>query len=69
MGQMKRVNFSGKYGVSKVKNSETWHAYIGINNKRINIGYFSTYEKARNARIEAEKKYYKEFSLYQNNNT
>lgn len=51
-------NTSGYTGVYKVKNEDKWFAQICINKKNTNLGRFNTFEEAKNARIEAEKKYY-----------
>jgi len=43
-------NTSGIKGVYFHKPSQKWMAYIGINKKLINIGYFDTLEEAKTAR-------------------
>lgn len=48
-------------GVSWNKNRNKYYAYININHKRINLGSYNNYKDAKNARIEAEKKYYGEY--------
>ena len=40
----------------------TWLAYITVNKKLITLGYFKTEEEALKARMEAELKYYGEYS-------
>lgn len=37
-------------------------SYIGYNGKKHYLGYFNTYEEARKTRLDAENKYFKEFS-------
>lgn len=54
-------NTSGVKGVSWDKKSNKWHAYIKINYKRINLGYFKKLDDASRAREKAEEKYFKEF--------
>lgn len=39
-----------------------WRARIHYNHKQISLGYFKTFEDAVNARLDAEEKYFKEFS-------
>lgn len=40
-----------------LQNDGMYRAYIGINGKRIVIGRFKTFEEAKQARLDAEKKY------------
>lgn len=47
-------NTSGCKGVSWDKRRQKWHAYVGINNTRKNIGYFATLREAKNARLNKE---------------
>ena len=54
---MNRVN---AMGISW--NGKKWHSYIGVNNKRINLGYFDDKKVAIKIRREAELKYYGEFA-------
>lgn len=49
-------------GVNFVKKSKKWHASICVNGKNINLGYFDNKEETIKARLEADKKYYGEFS-------
>lgn len=58
---IRKNNISGKVGVHWSKQNNKWCAMIGYNHKHINIGYFDYFEDAVNARIEAEKEYFKEF--------
>lgn len=54
-------NTSGSKGVyfknEKWRNKK-WFAYINLNNKRINLGYFLTKEDAENIRNKAEQDYF-----------
>lgn len=56
-------NKSGMTGVIyyPYNNTEKWMASIAVNNKRINLGYFDTFEDACAARIKGEVKYYGEY--------
>jgi len=47
-------NTSGYKGVSFYKRYEKWMAFINIARKRIFLGYFKTFEAARDARLRAE---------------
>lgn len=55
-------NKSGCTGVFWLENRNKWWAYIGINHKNINLGYYSNYEDAVKARKNAEEKYFGEYS-------
>jgi hypothetical protein len=55
-------NSSGVKGVSYHKQSMTWHAYIQVNGKRKNIGFFYSKDEAISARREAETKVYGEYA-------
>lgn len=48
-------NTSGYPGVTFFKGRNQWTARICVNGKKIHLGYFSTAEKATEARKEAEK--------------
>lgn len=52
---------NNRRGTTFNKNSGKWMAYIGVNNKRIHLGYFDTEEEAIKAREEAEIKYFGEY--------
>ena len=54
-------NQTGINGVSFDKRTRNYLTRIGVNNKRIHLGRFNTLEKAKEVRVEAEKKYYGEF--------
>jgi len=56
-------NTSGVKGVRWHKRNCAWEAYIRINKKQINLGYFSTLEDATKVRKEAEIKYHGEYRL------
>lgn len=49
-------------GISWKRDRDKWHAYININGKRVNLGYFSDKQDAIKARKEAEEKYFGEFT-------
>lgn len=55
-------NNSGVTGVHWDKNTNKWMSRIGINKKRIHLGYFDSFEDAVKARKNAEEKYFKEYS-------
>lgn len=57
-------NTSGVKGISWSERDSLWHVYIGTNDKRINLGWFQNFEDAVKCRLEAEEKYFKEFSIY-----
>lgn len=71
--KLSKNNTSGVTGVSWYKQKEKWNAYIMINRKKRNLGYFNDFKDAVKARKEAEEKYFGEFSydnsqkLYTNN--
>lgn len=55
-------NISGKAGVTYFKPNGKWRACICVNKKIIHLGTFDNKEDAIKARVEAENKYYGEFS-------
>lgn len=55
-------NTSGVTGVSWDKSKNKWNAYIMINRKRINLGYYTNFEDAVEARKRSEKENYREYS-------
>ena len=61
-------NTSGVSGVTYTKQNGKWQVRIGINNKRIHLGYFDEYEEAVKVRKEAEKKYYQNYRFDAYNN-
>lgn len=56
-------NSSGFKGVHWDKKSSQWRARIGIEGRRINLGLYNNIQDAINARIEAEQKYFGEYSI------
>ena len=54
-------NTSGFRGVYKEKNK--WRVFIGLKKKRYYIGTFNSFEEAREARLEVEKKLHDDFVL------
>lgn len=52
--QIPKDNTSGRIGVSYVKHCNRWHAYITKNGKRLNIGWFKTFDDACEARADKE---------------
>lgn len=52
-------NTSGYKGVSYHKKNKKWQASITVNYKRIYLGYFTNKQEAIEARLAAEKKYFK----------
>lgn len=65
--KVSKNNTSGTTGVVWISNINKWYAYIGVNYKRINLGYFKNKQDAINARKEAEIKYFGEFTSNYNN--
>lgn len=59
-------NTSGRTGVSWDKSKQRWRVAIGVQRKRINLGYFKNLEEAIDARATGEQKYYAPiFAQYQ----
>lgn len=56
-------NTSGTSGVTYIKSRNVWQVRIGINNKRICLGYFNDYDEAVKARKEAEELYWGRYSF------
>ena len=56
--KIRKDNTSGVSGVYWAKKDKRWHARIWVNGKTINIGYFFTFEEAKEARLRAEKEIY-----------
>lgn len=59
-------NTSGCIGVVWHKYANKWMARITVNNKDIYLGLFANKQDAIKARIEAEKKYFKDFAPIRN---
>lgn len=53
---------SGRVGVTFVKASSKWQAYIGLDNRTMSLGHFTEIEDAIAARTAAEKEHYGEFA-------
>jgi hypothetical protein len=60
--KMARNNTSGYKGVSYAKTSGKWMAYICVNSKLQNLGYYDTAEKAAEVYDEAARKNYGDFA-------
>ena len=58
----KPATSSGIHGISWVKRINKWHVRICIDYKQKHIGYYSNLNDAIEARKEAEKKYFGDFS-------
>ncbi|MFB5758897.1 HNH endonuclease [Paenibacillus medicaginis] len=52
--EKRRTNTSGVTGVNFWSNGNLWRAYININKKRRELGYFHHYEDAVKARLQVE---------------
>ena len=55
-------NTSGVTGVCFNKSNNRWRATIGINGKRIHLGYFANKQDAIEARLKAELELFGEYS-------
>ena len=55
-------NTYGFRGVSFDKRRNKFRAYIKVNGKQISLGYYLDFKEAKKARLEGEKKYFKEFA-------
>ncbi len=53
---------SGRVGVCFDKTRAKWSAYIGVDNRTINLGFFAEIEEAVAARADAEKVHFGEFA-------
>lgn len=60
--KLSKNNTSGASGVNLIKSSGKYRARIMVNRKEIRLGHFKTFEEAKKARREAEKKYFGEFA-------
>ena len=59
---VKSNNTSGVTGVSFDKKSSKWSVRIKVGGRRLNLGFFDSFEEAVRIRTEAELKYFGEFS-------
>jgi hypothetical protein len=53
---------SGRVGVTFVRASSKWQAYIGIDNRTVSLGHFAEIEDAIAARVAAESEHFGEFA-------
>jgi len=53
-------NTSGVRGVSWNHRQNKWHAYLNVDHRRINLGWFDGFDDAARARADAELKYWGE---------
>lgn len=56
---------SGRVGVTWSRDKSKWRATIGCNGKNVALGYYKNLNDAIEARIKAEKDYFKEYAPYQ----
>lgn len=61
--KMHKDNKSGHKGVVWVDSRQKWRAYIGIQGKQVNLGYYAKKEEAIAARKAAEETYHKPYLL------
>lgn len=59
---LRKDNKTGVTGVNWHEQAQMWVARIGVNNKRIILGFFKDFEEAVKVRKEAEEKYFGEWS-------
>lgn len=59
---IQKNNTSGVVGVSWDKSRNLWHVMITVDKKHINLGRYLTLEEAELVRLEAERKYHKEYT-------
>jgi len=60
--KLNKNNKSGVNGVYYDEKRNKWRSYIKVNHKQISLGSFSDFELAKNARKEAENKYFGEWA-------
>ena len=60
--RLSRNNTSGYKGVSYFKLNNKWEAYIKIDDIKVNLGMYDTIEEAKQARQDAVKKAFGEFT-------
>lgn len=58
----KSNNTGGRIGVCWLKPRQKWNAYIGLDNKNINLGYYDTQVDAIAAREAAEQEYFGKYA-------
>ena len=59
--KVQKNNSSGVTGVTWHSRTNKWRAYINKNHKKIYLGYYNDFDKAVEARKQAEKKYFGEY--------
>lgn len=59
---MSSANTSGVTGVSWHKAKGKWRAYIKVNYKQKDLGYYDSFEDAKQARLQAENERFGEYS-------
>ena len=64
--KLRKNNTSGVKGVYKIR--DKYRATIRFNKKDIHLGMFETIEEAKQVRLEAEKKYFKEYRFKEEDN-
>jgi|TARA_Y100000310_G_scaffold211187_1_gene211927 hypothetical protein len=58
-----RTGATGVYSKYKARVGRIYTARISVNGKSINLGTFDSFDEARNARQEAERKYFREYAI------
>lgn len=56
------TNTSSVTGVGWHKAKRKWRAYIKINYKQKELGYYDSFEEAKQARLQAENEYFGKYS-------
>ena len=62
---IRKNNSSGMTGVFWDKDIQQYVAYITKNKKRYVLGYYKTFEEAKEARLEGQNKFFGEYSYEQ----
>lgn len=62
MNKLTNLNANHRLGVYYDKSKNKWTARLVLNGKQVFFKRFNTYEESISARIQAEKKYFKEFA-------
>lgn len=60
--KLAKNNTSGVKGITWDKSKGKWKAYIGLNNKLINLGYYDTIEMAKDKLYQARIQYHGNFA-------